>query len=272
MQQYYDEKQLVDSFTFRKKFGDDAFDLFKLFYPNRYEVRASDGYRTIYTKDDKTTVSYFGKLGANYKAFTFLMNTVIDKFIQDGILSKPGECDPRYLPGYEKIMDYLRNNQVYFVSLLPELGQIIKKTSDLGDKAEMESEEALRRIFGENIEIRNSSGLGKKEDTHGGKDRVMVKDGKSYNVQVKVCKNIQLENGLYYVERLGAKQYYNIDIIVFKRGYLFYAFWAKGASGKSVLQIWGNREGYMIPQQYLIKITRLEARKDIQNNTQPLSN
>ena len=146
MQQYYDEKQLVDSFTFKKKFGDDAFDLFKLFYPNRYEVSASDGYRTIYTKDDKTTVSYFGKLGANYKAFTFLMNVVIDKFIQDGIISKPGECDPRYLPGYEKIMDYLRNNQVYFVSLLPELGQIIKKTSDLGDKAEIQG---IKKVFGD---------------------------------------------------------------------------------------------------------------------------
>lgn len=262
MEQYYDQKTLGTSKPYRDNFNNDSFELFRIHYPNLYEV-LPNGYRLIYKDLQKTVHSLFNKLGTNYSAYTYLVNSTIEQMVKTGTITSASEIDPLQQNGYNSIIDYLKNNKNFFDSLLPEIGKLINRSTVIGDKAEVSAEVVLRKIFGDKIEIRHTAGLGNMDDTHGGKDRVIIKNGQSYNVQIKVCGEINEENGVYYIKHLGAKLYPNVDIMIFKRGSWFFAFRAKDARGISTLEIWGNREGYMIPSIHKIMITKLEPTKNI---------
>jgi len=262
MQQFYNQNTLSASKPYRQEFNSDAFDLFRLHYPEFFEIKPN-GYRLIWKDRQRTELSLYNKLGTNYSAYTLLVNSTISEMLSKGIISNPNDINPIGQEGYESIINYLRNDRDFFTSLLPEIGKIIQKSTGIGDKAEIGAEEVLRKIFGQNVEIRQTAGLGQMEDTHGGKDRIVVKDGNAYNVQIKVSGSIEEENGIYYIKHLGAKLYPRIDIIIFKRGDWYYAFRAKDSRGISTLEIWGDREGYMIPSHQKIMVTKLESRKDI---------
>lgn len=261
MEEYYNQKVLALSKPYRDNFNDDAFELFEIHYPHLYQISPT-GYRLIFKDVEKTTPSLYNKLGTNYTAYTYVVNQSIEKMLETGEINHPSKVNPLVQIGYDMIINYLKNNKEFFTSLLPEIGNIIKKRTEAGDKAEIGSEEVLKRIFGKDIEIRQTAGLGQKEDTHGGKDRVIVKNGKALNVQIKKSGKIEESNGVYYINHLGAKLYPNVDIIIFNRGDWYFAFRAK-FNGLSTLQILGDREGYMIPSQYKIMITKLEPTKNI---------
>jgi len=261
MEQFYDQKTLQQSKPYRDHFNNDSFELFRIHYPHLYEI-SNRGYRLIYKDYQKTEPSLYNKLGTNYSAYAYLVNKTIEEMLQKGVINNQSEVSPLNDTGYEMIINYLKNNKEFFTSLLPEIGNIIKKRTEAGDKAEIGSEEVLKKIFGKDIEIRQTAGLGQKEDTHGGKDRVIIKNGKALNVQIKKSGKIEESNGVYYINHLGAKLYPNVDIIIFNRGDWYFAFRAK-FNGASTLQILGDREGYMIPSQYKIMITKLEPTKDI---------
>lgn len=262
MTQYYDQKTLQQSKPYRDHFNNDAFELFKTHYPHLYEISPT-GYRILYKDEQKTTRSLFNKLGTNYTAYTYLVNSTINQMLKTGEISDPSKINPLTEPGYDSIINYLIDNIDFFKSLLLGMGAIIKKSSDAGEKAEIGAEQVLKRIFGNDIQIRQTAGLGQVEDTHGGKDRVIIKNGNSLNVQIKKCGPIEVDNGIYYITHLGAKQYPNVDIMVFNTGYWYYTFRAKDTNGITTLQILGNREGYMIPAQYKIKAIKLEPTENI---------
>jgi len=266
MEQYYDQKTLGISKPYRDHFNNDSFELFRIHYPNLYEI-FPNGYRLIYKDSQKTVNSLFNKLGTNYSAYTYLVNSTIEQMVKTGVVGNSSEINPLQENGYNSIIDYLKNNKEFFSSLLPEMGKLINRSTVIGDRAEVSAEEVLRKIFGKDVEIRHTAGLGQMEDTHGGKDRVIIKNGQAYNVQIKVCAGIDEENGTYYIKHLGAKLYPNVDIMVFKRGNWFYAFRAKDARGITTLEIFGNREGYMIPSIHKILATKLEPTENVQNNT-----
>ncbi len=258
MKEFYDQQTLGTSEPYRRNFNDDAFELFRIHYPNLYEV-SDRGYRLIYKDNQKTEKSLFNKLGTNYSAYTYLVNQTISEMLRRGLINQSNEVNPLSFEGYKMIIDFLKNDKQFFTSLLPQIGETIKKLTSIGDKAEMGSEDVLKKIFGSDIEIRQTAGLGEIEDTHGGKDRVIVKNGKALNVQIKASGKIEESNGMYYIKHLGAKLYPDVDIMVFKKGGWYFVFRAKDAQGVPILEIWGNREGYMIPSQYKIKIVKSES-------------
>jgi len=262
MEEFYNQTELAISEPYKEEFNDDSFDLFRIHFPDCLTISRT-GYRTIYKNKQKEEKSFFNKLGTNYVAYCRLINLTLQKLTDEGLISSPTEIDPRTMEGYEIVMNFLKSNKDFFSSLLPELGKIIKKRSEIGDKAEIGSEEILKKAFGENIQIRDTSGLATKTDTHGGQDRIMIKNGKSYSVQIKVCGGVSDENGVSYIKYFGAKLYSNIDIMIFKRGDWYFVFRAKDENGISTLQIYGKSEGYMIPTKYKIKTLKLESRKDI---------
>jgi len=265
MQEFYSQKELATSEPYKKEFNDDSFELFKIHYPDCLTI-SNRGYRIIYKNKQKEEKSFFNKLGTNYVAYCRLINLTLQKLTDEGLISSPTEIDPRTMEGYEIVMNFLKSNKDFFSSLLPDLGKIIKKRSEIGDKAEIGSEEVLKKAFGDNIQIRDTSGLATQTDTHLGQDRIMIKNGKSYSVQIKVCGGVSDENGVSYIKYLGAKLYPNIDIMIFKRGHWYFVFQAKDENGISTLQIYGKSEGYMIPTKYKIKTLKLEPTENIQNN------
>jgi len=262
MQEFYSQRELAISEPYKKEFNDDSFELFKIHFPDCLTV-SNTGYRIIYKNKQKEEKSLFNKLGTNYSAYYRLINSTLEKLTQEGIISSPTSIDPRTMEGYEIVMNFLKSNKDYFSSLLPELGEIIKKRTEIGDTAEIGSETILKKAFGEDIQIRDTSGLATQTDTHLGQDRIMIKNGKSYSVQIKVCGGVSDENDISYIKYLGAKLYPGVDIMIFKRGDWYFVFKAKDENGLSTLKIYGNYEGYMIPTKYKIKTLKLESRKDI---------
>jgi hypothetical protein len=262
MQEFYKQSDLATSEPYKKEFNDDSFELFKIHFPDCLTI-SNTGYRIIYKNRQKEERSLFNKLGTNYIAYYRLINSTLEKLTEEGLISSPTAIDPRTMEGYEIVMNFLKSNKSFFSSLLPDLGEVIKKRTEIGDKAEIGSEEILKKAFGEDIQIRDTSGLATKTDTHGGQDRIMIKNSKSYSVQIKVCGGVSDENGVSYIKYLGAKLYPNIDIMIFKKGDWYFVFRAKDENGISTLQIYGKSEGYMIPTKYKIKTLKLESRKDI---------
>ena len=262
MQEFYNQKELAISEPYKKEFNDDSFELFKIHFPDCLAISRT-GYRTIYKNKQKEEKSLFNKLGTNYSAYYRLINLTLQKLTEEGLISSPTAIDPCTMEGYEIVISFLKSNKDFFKSLLPELGEIIKKRTEIGDVAEIGSETILKKAFGENIQIRDTSGLATETDTHGGQDRIMIKNGKSYSVQIKVCGGVSDENGVSYIKYLGAKLYPNIDIMIFKKGDWYFVFQAKDENGMSTLQIYGKYEGYMIPTKYKIKTLKLESGKDI---------
>lgn len=258
MQQFYNEKTLATSAPYKSFFNDDAFELFRIHYPE-YFVMDSRGYRTIYKDKQRAEKSLFNKLGTNYSAYTTLVNTTIAEMINSGIIKDSSEANVLSNDGYNKVIDFLKSNKDFFAQILPELGTHIKRSSDKGDKSELGSEKILKKIFGEKAEIRNSAGLAQKSDTHEGKDRIVIKDGKSYNVQIKAVRGINSENGYYYIDYLGAKLYPNIDIMIFNRGPWYFAFRSKDENGIITVKVLGQREGYIVSDRYKILAYKLEA-------------
>ena len=265
MQEFYNQQTLATSEPYKKEFNDDSFELFKIHYPDCLTI-SNRGYRIIYKNKQKEEKSLFNKLGTNYSAYYRLINSTLEKLTEEGLIPSPTAIDPRTMEGYEIIMNFLKSNKDYFSSLLPELGEIIKEKTEIGDVAEIGSETILKKAFGQDIQIRDTSGLATETDTHLGQDRIMIKNGKSYSVQIKVCGGVSDENGISYIKYLGAKLYPNIDIMIFKRGYWYFVFKAKDENGVSTLKIYGNYEGYMIPTKYKIKTLKLEPTENIQNN------
>lgn len=265
MEEFYTQKELAISKPYKEEFNDDSFELFKIHFPDCLTISRT-GYRTIYKNKQKEEKSLFNKLGTNYSAYYRLINLTLEKLTQEGLISSPTSIDPRTMEGYEIVINFLKSNKDYFSSLLPELGKIIKEKTEIGDVAEIGSETILKKAFGDNIQIRDTSGLATQTDTHLGQDRIMIKNGKSYSVQIKVCGGVSYENGVSYVKYLGAKLYPNIDIMIFKRGDWYFVFQAKDENGVSTLKIYGNYEGYMIPSKYKIKTLKLESTENIQNN------
>jgi len=257
--EHYSQKVLQQSKPYKDNFYSDSFHLFQYHYPHLFELQP-DGFRIIYKDEQRTVRSKFNMLGTNYTAYAYLINSTIDEMVERNIISNASDVNPLTDAGYEKILNFLLEDKPFFASLLQGIGEIISATSGAGDRAEIGAEEVIKRIFGQDVEIRKTAGLGEKEDTLGGKDRVFIKNGKTYNVQVKACKKIEEENGQYFIDHLGAKLYRNIDIMIFKRNSWYFVFNIKDASGNPVVQILGDREGYIIPSKYCIKKVKLESK------------
>jgi hypothetical protein len=258
MQQFYTQKALQASQPYRNNFNDDAFDLFRIHYPDHFEI-SKNAYRIIYKDKQKTERSNFNKLGTNYSAYTELINLTLNELINTGEIKDPSAANPFTNEGYQKIIDFLKNNKDFFSKILPDLAKHIKRSSDSGDKSELGADKILTKIFGGDIEIRKTAGLAQRQDTHGGQDRVVIKQGKSYVIQIKSVSKIEQENGLYYIYYLGAKLYPNVDIMIFNKGPWYFAFRAKDVRNISTLQILGDREGYIVDSQHKILITKLES-------------
>jgi len=262
MQEFYNQLDLATSEPYKEEFNDDSFELFKIHYPDCLTITNS-GYRIIYKNKQKEEISLFNKLGTNYSAYHRLVNLTLKKLTEEGLISSPKAINPCTMEGYEIVISFLKSNKNFFTSLLPELGEIIKEKTEIGDKSEISSETILKKVFGEDIQIRDTSGLAKETDTHIGQDRIFIKNEKSYSVQIKVCGGVSEENGISYIKYLGAKLYPNIDIIIFKRGDWYFVFRAKDEHGIPTLHIYGKSEGYMIQNKYKLKAIKLESRKDI---------
>ena len=265
MQQFYDEKTLATSAPYKSHFNNDAFDLFRLHYPEHFEITGR-AYRIIYKDKQKTQKSIFNMLGTNYTAYTALVNLTIAQMVDADVISNPSEVNPTTKEGYEYIINYLKDHEDFFRSILPQLGELIKTSSGRGNVAEIKAEQVLKKMFGDKAEIRHTAGLAQKEDTHGGKDRVVISNGKSINVQIKSVKSVNQENGFYYIEYLGAKLYPNVDIMIFVKGNWCWAFQAKDENGITTLSVYGDNQGYIINQKYKKLIFKLEPTENIQNN------
>jgi hypothetical protein len=265
MQQFYDEKTLATSEPYRKSFNNDAFDLFRLHYPEHFEITGR-AYRIIYKDRQKTQKSIFNMLGTNYTAYTALVNLTIEDMVNSGEISNVSEIDPTTKEGYGQIINYVKSHKDFFTSILPQLGELIKTSSGRGNVAEIKAEQVLKKMFGDKAEIRHTAGLAQKEDTHGGKDRVVISNGRAFNVQIKAVKSVNQENGFYYIEYLGAKLYPNVDIMIFVKGNWCWAFQAKDENGITTLSLYGDNQGYIINQKYKKLIFKLEPTENIQNN------
>jgi hypothetical protein len=253
---FFDFQILRSSTPFKKNFYYDAFDLFKLYYPNLLE-KGEDGFIVIYKDKEKTQVSLFNKLHNNYKAYTVLINLSLKEMLDRGIINDVSKANPLFYWGYKKIMNFLEKNKDFFVKILPDLAREIEKTTRYGELAEIGADKVITKIFGDDIEIRKTSGLGEREDALYGKDRIVSKQGKLHVIQVKSVSRVEKENNSYYIYYLGAKLYPNVDMMIFKSGIFYYAFRAKDFRNLSTLKIFGDREGYIIDEKHKILITKL---------------
>jgi UDP-glucose 4-epimerase len=67
----------------------------------------------------------------------------LEKLTEECLIPSPTAIDPLTMEGYEIVMNFLKTNKDYFTSLLPELGEIIKKRTEIGDVAEIYADTSL---------------------------------------------------------------------------------------------------------------------------------
>ena len=205
----YTRRELSNSIPFKTRFNRDSYMIFKEHYPDNFSVDGN-GFMRIWKKrigSEDNVQSILNKLGTNYTAYTDLVNMTLEKLNDDTI-------NPTSIHGYNTIIDYLKSDRKFFDSMLPKLGEIIKATTFVGDKAEEQSEESIKYFF-PGCEIIDSSGLGKITDLQG-KDRKVIYNGKLYCIQIKIINDIYERDDKIIVEYLGARNYINIDYFIFK--------------------------------------------------------
>jgi hypothetical protein len=299
MIQYYDKYTLKNSEPFKVKkefiknkpeseFNKDSFELFKIHYPHLY-VETSTGYRLIYKNSTHTERSEYNKIGSHWDAYYILINMTIGKMISEGIikaiqkrlsdeqgwvvdtpttelkwiLKHNGNIfDPTKLEDYKKIIDYLAKNKDFFKEVLIAIKPQIERTTGEGNKAEIESETALRKMFGNDIEIKDTSGTGQQSDTLKGEDRVIIRNGKRESIQIKKASKVLLENGIYYIYYPHPKLYKGVDLMMFKDGTKFHLFRARDYQNNLMVRLFdygAYQEGYMIPSQFLVKSIDLKS-------------
>jgi hypothetical protein len=250
----YSFSDLQGSPTF-KNFNNDSFKLLSRHFPNRSS--SYGGFNRFYIDETKTKISILNKLGSNVKAYRELINKTILHLLYEGVVKDQLECDPTTSSGYEYIIDYLMKDKYFFIKLVPELKSIIEETTRIGDIAEEGSVQALKNIFGDEIEIENTSELGSKTDAILGIDSIMIKDGNRYNLQIKNARGRGVtKNGQYYqIEYLNPKIYKNIDYFVFKSNRNYYVFSGKDGDGNVTTEVVKDGyTGYRISSNYLIGI------------------
>jgi hypothetical protein len=232
----YTTSQLSSSLPYKQSFNRDSFELFRIHFPNQYS--SANNYRVIWRDKIGGEKSLFNKLGTNWSAYTELVNLTLEHLNKD--------IDPRSESGYNEIINYLKENKEFFKSILPKIGVFIKASSDIGDKYELKSDDVIKKVFGNDVIIKNSAGLGKFTDTHLGIDKSIIQDGKEFNIQIKGVSNIVLDNGIYTINYVNAKLYPGINIFIFHFKGKYYLF--------NNIGVTVSNDSYIIPEDSLIKI------------------
>lgn len=244
MKIYYTDQYIKNTSFFKaKQINRDIFNLFKLHFPEKIFIKPN-GMVIIYRDDNKTKKSLFNYLGTNFTGIAYIFNNVIDRMIKTRMIENEIVADPDIPEGYNMIINFLKRNKEYFKNLLPEVGNIITKTSNIGRESEKIATEILKKCFGNNIQIESMSEIGDELDTFQGIDKIVTSGIDKYTIQVKTIRRFELIKDYYKIECVSAKDYFNIDFFIFISKSEYLVFWGKYINGSNTLKLYGDEGNY----------------------------